>query len=89
MYIYLAPHSEVFKPGQFDEFAPSEWNEMEKLPNEAISLIEWAKDNDCVFTPYNFMLCFNLQDKETYHGDYVMFIPDPKFNIKPSETCKN
>lgn len=41
-----------------------------------------AKKNDTVYTPENFMLDFNLQDPITYHGDWIMFIPDAKFNIQ-------
>ena len=62
-------------------FTPSEWNELDKLPNEALILIESAKENDRVYTPFNFMTDFNLNDPLTNSENYIMFIPDPKFNI--------
>ena len=67
----------------FNPFTPSDWNESNELPMGVYELIDIAYKNDTVFTEYNFMLCFNLQDKETNssNGNYVMFIPDPKFNI--------
>jgi hypothetical protein len=83
MKIYIFPHIEVVKHfGHWDEFMFSDLNEKDELPDEVYELIEYAKENDLVFTEYNFMLCFNMQDTETYHGEYAMFIPDPKFKIK-------
>lgn len=64
-----------------DPFEINEWNELDELPKEVIDLMKIAKENNTVYNPYNFMLDFNLQDKTSYCGDYVMFIPDPKFNI--------
>jgi hypothetical protein len=82
MKIYMFKYSDVIKRfPEYNSFTASEWNELEKLPKKVIELITIAKRKDTVYTGYNFMLCFNLQDKETYHGDWVMFIPDPKFNV--------
>lgn len=81
MLIYMFNYKDVLeKIPNYNEFILSEWNDLDELPKEVIELIEIAYKNDTVFTEYNFMLCFNLQDEETYHGDYVMFIPDEKFN---------
>ena len=83
MKIYLFNTKDVIKKfPNFNPFMPSDWNELNELPKEVYELIDIAYKNDTVFTEYNFMLCFNLQDKETNNNNYVMFIPDPKFNIK-------
>ena len=82
MNIYIFPHTEIISRfGEWNDFMFSDMNEKEELPDEVYDLIEYAKENDLVFTEYNFMLCFNMQDSQTHHGDYTMFIPDPKFNI--------
>mgnify|MGYP005997124639 CR=1 FL=1 len=62
-------------------FLPSDWNELEKLPKEVLNYIEYCKKSDLVYTSYNFMLDFNLEQKTTKPSDYLMFIPDPKFKI--------
>jgi hypothetical protein len=66
---------------EFNAFTPSDWNALDALPKKVLELMTIAKKNDTVYTGYNFMLCFNLQDSETCHKNWVMFIPDPKFNI--------
>lgn len=77
MKIYMIPFSELYDRGiEFNSFTPSDWNEYEKLPDFVNDLMKYCEENDLVYTTYNFMLCFNLQDKETYHGDYLMFIPN-------------
>ena len=63
-----------------DTFEISEWNEKDNLPKEVIELMAISKLKDLVYTLDNFMLDFNLQDPTTYHGDYIMFIPDEKFS---------
>lgn len=63
-----------------DAFTVSEWNDLNELPGMVKILIKQAYEKDTVYTLDNFNLCFNLQDKETYHGDYIMFIPDEKFS---------
>jgi hypothetical protein len=65
----------------YNDFTFCDWNDMDELPEIAYELMEIAKIQDTVFTEYSFMLCFNLRDKETSNRNYVMFIPDPKFNI--------
>jgi hypothetical protein len=78
----MFPHREVrIMLKEWTSFTFSELNEKDVLPDEVLELVKYAKENDLVFTPYNFMLCFNMEDPETYHGDYEMFIPDPKFNL--------
>lgn len=65
----------------YNDFMPSEWNELDELPAKVITLMELAKQQDCVFTGYNFMLCFNMGDRDTKRNNYIMFIPDPKFKM--------
>jgi len=82
-YIFMFHTKDVCK--QFNNempnaFTVSEWNDLNELTEEAKILIKQAYKNDTVYTLDNFNLCFNLQDKETYHGDYMMFIPDEKFS---------
>ena len=62
-------------------FLPSDWNELNKLPREVILYMQFCKDADLVYNPYNFMLDFNLENSETKAEDYLMFIPDEKFNL--------
>lgn len=87
MKIYMFNYKDVYKrfPEYVNAFQVSEWNELDELPKEVLELIDIAKKNDTVYTPDNFMLCFNLQDLETYDGDWIMFIPSSKFNIETKE----
>lgn len=62
-------------------FLPSDWNEMRELPKEVLTYLQYCKDHDLVYNPYNFMLDFNLEDGQTNSEDYLMFIPDDKFKI--------
>lgn len=84
MKIYLFEKSDVLKLiPEYNPFTFSDWNDnLDELPEEAYKLINIAISKDTVFTEFNFMLCFNLQDSETSNKNYVMFIPDEKFNIK-------
>ena len=66
---------------EYNGFTPSEWNDLNELPKEVIDLMKGAKKNDRVFNPYNFMLCFNLEDVDTSNENNIIFIPDPKFNL--------
>jgi hypothetical protein len=77
-------YKDVYKlfPEYVNPFEVSEWNDLDELPKEVIQLMKTAKKNDTVYTPANFMVDFNLQDEHTYHGDWIMFIPDTKFNIE-------
>lgn len=84
MKIYMFNYKDVLKlfPEYVNSFEVSEWNELEELPKEVLELMKIAKEKDTVYNPYNFMLDFNLQDEGTYHGNWIMFIPNPKFNIQ-------
>ena len=84
MEIYMFNHKDVYEvfPNNVNSFEVSEWNDLDELPKEVLELMKIAKKNDTVYTPENFMLDFNLQDPITYHGDWIMFIPDAKFNIQ-------
>lgn len=66
---------------ELNGFLPSEWNELNELPEKVLFLLEICKETDLVYNPYNFMLDFNLEDEETRAEDYLMFIPDEKFNL--------
>ena len=84
--IYLFNYKDIYKlfPEYVNSFEVSEWNNLNELPKEVIQLMKIAKENDTVYTLDNFMLDFNshnLQDQHTYHGDWIMFIPDSKFNL--------
>lgn len=83
MKIFMFNYKDVYKffPDYVNSFEVSEWNDLDELPKEVIELMKIAKRKDSVYTPENFMLDFNLQDEHTYHGDWIMFIPDPKFDI--------
>jgi|GEM_PF-5015702 len=83
MKIYMFKKTDVYKLlPNFNSFDPCNWNELKSLPLEVKKLINISKRHDLVFTEYNFMLSFNLEDKEANNKYYVMFIPNPKFNIK-------
>lgn len=71
---------EIMKDTHVDAFTISEWNELDVLPEEVIVLLRMCKDEDAVYTVDNFMLCFNMEDKETNNETYFMFIPDKKFD---------
>lgn len=83
MKIYMFNYKDVYKffPNYVNPFEVSEWNDLDELPEEVLQLMKIAKENDTVYTPFNFMLDFNRQDEITYHGEWIMFIPDPKFKI--------
>lgn len=84
MKIYMFNYKDVYKlfPDYVNPFEVSEWNDPDELPEQVLQLMKIAKENDTVYTPEIFMLDFNLQDPSTYHGDWIMFIPDSKFNIE-------
>jgi len=82
MEIYMIP-MEILAD-EFDElngFLPSDWNELRELPEKVLLLLQFCKDADLVYNPYNFMLDFNLNQEGTNSEDYLMFIPHEKFNI--------
>ena len=81
--IYMIPMEMVAEDfgEKLNGFLPSDWNELEQLPKEVLSYIQFCKDADLVYTPYNFMLDFNLENEETKAEDFLMFVPDPKFNL--------
>lgn len=83
MKIYMFNNKDVYKifPNYVTSFEVSKWNELDELPKEVLELMKIAKVNDTVYTPFNFMLDFNLQDEITNHRKWIMFIPDAKFNI--------
>jgi len=65
----------------FNGFTASEWNDLSELPKEVLKLMKEAKEKDRVYTIFNFMTDFNINDPLTNSENYIMFIPDPKFNI--------
>lgn len=71
---------EIMKGKSSSSFTCSEWNDLDILPDDVIVLLRMCKDEDAVYTLDNFMLCFNLEDKETNNETYFMFIPDKKFD---------
>lgn len=71
---------EIMKGKSSNAFTCSEWNDLDVLPQDVITLLRMCKDEDSVFTLDNFMLCFNLEDRETNNETYFMFIPDKKFD---------
>lgn len=83
MNIYMIPIELVSKDfgEKLDGFLPSDWNELNELPKVVLNYIQFCKDADLVYNPYNFMLDFNLENEETKSEDYLMFIPDEKFNL--------
>lgn len=83
MNIYMIPIDLVHDDygEKLNGFLPSDWNDLDELPNEVLNYIQFCKDADLVYNPYNFMLDFNLENDETKAEDYLMFIPDEKFKI--------
>lgn len=84
MKVYMFNYKDVYKlfPDYVNPFEVSEWNNHDELPEQVLQLMKIAKENDTIYTPELFMLDFNLQDPNTCHGDWIMFIPDSKFNIE-------
>ena len=81
--IYMISSSnmfEIMKGKSPNNFTCSKWNELNVLPDEVITLLRMCKDEDSVFTLDKFMLCFNLEYRETNNEAYFMFIPDKKFD---------
>ena len=83
MDIYMIPIELVHDDykEELNGFLPSEWNELNELPKEVLNYISFCKSADLVYNPYNLMLDFNINDECTKEEDYLMFIPDPKFNL--------
>ena len=65
----------------YNGFTPSEWNDLNELPKELTMLIKLAYFKNNVYNLNNFALDFNLNDTLTNNKNYIMFIPDSKFNI--------
>ena len=83
MDIYMLKTDELFNTFKdFNGFTLSEFNDLNELPKNLIKLLKEAKKNDMVYSLHNFMLDFNLEQKTTSHDEYMMFIPDEKFNLK-------
>ena len=80
MKMYILNTDELFKKiKDFNGFTLSEWNDLPELPEIALKLLKKSKIKDMVYTPHNFALDFNLEDKLTNNRKYMMFIPDEKF----------
>ena len=74
----MFPISLIAENNQFNPFEPSEWNDADTLPKNAIKVIKYCKKNDWVYTVHNFALDFNLGDQ--FNTDEVLlFVPDEKF----------
>ncbi|WP_439132396.1 hypothetical protein [Polaribacter sp.] len=83
MDIYMLKTDDLFNTFKdFNGFTLSEFNDLNELPKKLIKLLKKAKKYDMVYSLHNFMLDFNLEQKTTSNEEYMMFIPDEKFNLK-------